>query len=102
MTAIGAGRSSALAYREAVPDGSARPSPVLCLHGFPETSFMWRGVLAAAADTGYRALAPDLPGSGDSPADPPNTWERLVERSRHSSPSSTCRPWCSSSTTGAR
>ena len=24
-------------------------------------------------------MAPDLPGSGRSPADPPNTWERLVE-----------------------
>jgi len=79
VTPIGAGRSSALAYREAAPDGPARPSPVLCLHGFPETSFMWRDVLAAAAGAGYRALAPDLPGSGDSPADPPNTWERLVE-----------------------
>ena len=52
---------------------------MLCLHGFPETSFMWRGVIAPRADAGYRVLAPDLPGSGDSPADPPNTWERLVE-----------------------
>ncbi len=25
------------------------------------------------------SLAPDLPGSGRSPADPPNSWERLVE-----------------------
>ena len=79
MTEIRLERTSALAYREALPDGEARPSPVLCLHGFPETSFMWRGVLEAAADAGYRALAPDLPGSGRSPADPPNTWERLVE-----------------------
>jgi haloalkane dehalogenase len=40
---------------------------------------LWRGLLAAAADAGHRAVAPDLPGTGDSPADPPNTWERLVE-----------------------
>ncbi len=79
MTAVRAERSSALAYLEARPDGDAHPSPLLCLHGFPETSFMWRGLLNAASDAGFRALAPDMPGSGRSPADPPNTWERLVE-----------------------
>jgi haloalkane dehalogenase len=72
-------RSSALAYLEATPAGDAHPSPLLCLHGFPETSFMWRGLLDAASDAGFRGLAPDMPGSGRSPADPPNTWERLVE-----------------------
>jgi haloalkane dehalogenase len=40
---------------------------------------MWRELLPAVAGAGFRALAPDMPGSGDSPADPPNTWERLVE-----------------------
>ena len=32
---------------------------------------MWRDVLPALAAAGYHALAPDLPGYGDSPADPP-------------------------------
>jgi haloalkane dehalogenase len=40
---------------------------------------MWREVLAALAGSGWRAIAPDLPGFGDSPADPPGTWERHVE-----------------------
>ncbi len=74
-----------IAYREAVPDGKANPVPALCLHGFPETSYMWRRVLTALADSGSRALAPDLPGFGDSPADRPGTWERhtrAVERFR--------------------
>jgi len=36
-------------------------------------------VLPAVADAGWRAVAPDLPGFGDSPADPPGTWERQIE-----------------------
>src|SRR4051812_15524134 len=72
-------RVDGIAYREAVP---AHPSDIalaLCLHGFPETAYMWRYVLAALADSGRRGLALDLPGFGDSPADPPGTWERQVE-----------------------
>lgn len=73
---ITAGR---LAYREAVPaEGSSKP-PVLALHGFPETSFMWRHLLPAVAATGRRAIAPDLLGYGDSEPDSPATWERHVE-----------------------
>ncbi len=52
---------------------------MLCVHGFPETSYMWRELLGALAAEGRRAVAPDLPGFGDSPADPPGTWERHVE-----------------------
>jgi haloalkane dehalogenase len=40
---------------------------------------MWRGALDALADAGWWALAPDLPGYGDSPTDRPGTWERHVE-----------------------
>ena len=36
-------------------------------------------MLPEAAAAGYRAMAPDLPGFGDSPADLPGTWERLIE-----------------------
>lgn len=57
--------------------GSGRP--VLLVHGYPESSYMWRAALAALADGGFHALAPDLPGYGDSPAEPPGTWERHVE-----------------------
>ena len=78
MSAIRAARAAGLAYREALPEPDSRAHAVLCLHGFPETSLMWTGVLDAAARAGYRALAPDLPGSGGSPPAAPNTWEQLV------------------------
>lgn len=75
-------RAAGLAYREAAPDGAdagAEEEPVaLLLHGYPESSYMWRGVLPALAEAGWRALAPDLPGYGDSPPDRPATWERHV------------------------
>jgi haloalkane dehalogenase len=70
-------RAAGLAYREAGPESS--PDVVLMVHGYPETSYMWRHVLDAAARCGWRAIAPDLPGFGDSPPDPPGTWERHVE-----------------------
>lgn len=36
--------------------------PVILLHGFPETSHMWEGVLISLASQGYRCLAPDQRG----------------------------------------
>ncbi|MDX6199577.1 MAG: hypothetical protein QOJ79_2728 [Actinomycetota bacterium] len=46
-------------------DGSGPGTPVLLLHGVPETSSVWRDVAPALA-TGRRVLAPDLPGLGGS------------------------------------
>jgi pimeloyl-ACP methyl ester carboxylesterase len=45
------------------------PTVLLC-HGFPETSHSWRHQLAALAQAGIRAVAPDMRGYGqtDSPA----------------------------------
>jgi haloalkane dehalogenase len=51
----------------------------LFVHGYPESSYMWRHALAAAGGAGWRAIALDLPGYGDSPPRPPGTWERHVE-----------------------
>jgi haloalkane dehalogenase len=69
-------QAAGLAYRETGAGGS----PVaLLLHGYPESSYMWRGLLPAIAEAGWRAVAPDLAGFGDSPANPPGTWERHVE-----------------------
>jgi haloalkane dehalogenase len=66
-----------MAYREA---GDPAAQPVLFVHGYPESSFMWRATLAAVAGAGWRGIAPDLPGYGDSPAgDRPGTWEEHVE-----------------------
>lgn len=40
--------------------------PVLLLHGFPELAYSWRHQIASLAAAGYRAIAPDLRGYGDS------------------------------------
>jgi haloalkane dehalogenase len=65
--------AAGLAYREA-----GEGPPALLVHGYPNSSYLWRDVLPAVADAGWRAIAPDLAGYGDSPADPPGTWERHV------------------------
>jgi haloalkane dehalogenase len=69
-------RSGGLAYREA---GDSSDRVALLVHGYPESSYMWRHVLPVLAGAGWRVLAPDLPGYGDSEPDPPGTWERHVE-----------------------
>ena len=91
--------AAGLAYREAGPsDGPV----ALLLHGYPESSYMWREVLSALAGAGWRAVAPDLAGMGDSPPDPPGTWERHAEtRSSASGPSSASSAACPCCTTGA-
>ena len=45
---------------------------VLLCHGFPETWYSWRHQLSALAAAGYRVVAPDMRGFGqtDRPADP--------------------------------
>jgi pimeloyl-ACP methyl ester carboxylesterase len=50
------------------------PLVILC-HGFPEGWRSWRQQLAALADAGYRAVAPDMRGYGgtDAPAGPAQT-----------------------------
>jgi haloalkane dehalogenase len=70
--------AGAIAYREGAPDTSDG-FPLLCLHGWPQSSYMWRHLLPVLASAGRRVLAPDLPGFGDSPPDPPGTWGRHVE-----------------------
>jgi haloalkane dehalogenase len=65
-----------LAYRE---EGQG-DRVALLVHGYPESSYMWRDLMPALADAGWRAVAPDLAGFGDSPPDGPGTWEAHVER----------------------
>jgi haloalkane dehalogenase len=68
--------AAGLFYRESGPaDGPV----ALMLHGFPESSYMWCGVMPAIAEAGWRAVAPDFAGYGDSEPDPPGTWERHIE-----------------------
>ena len=49
-----------------VEDGPPDGRPVLFLHGFPEFWWSWRHQLRACADAGYRAVAMDLRGFGES------------------------------------
>jgi pimeloyl-ACP methyl ester carboxylesterase len=72
-------RADGIAYREAAPSPVPDRSPALCIHGWPQSSYMWRHLLPALAAAGRRALAPDLPGFGDSAPDPPGTLERHVD-----------------------
>ncbi len=61
---------SANGLRHHVVDEGRGPL-VLLLHGFPETSHAWRHQVRALAAAGFRAIAPDVRGYGetDSPAD---------------------------------
>jgi pimeloyl-ACP methyl ester carboxylesterase len=65
-----------LSHRE---EGSPDAPVALLLHGYPQSSYMWRDLMPALAAAGWRAVAPDLAGFGDSEPDPPGTWERHVE-----------------------
>jgi pimeloyl-ACP methyl ester carboxylesterase len=69
--------------------GSGSGTPVLLLHGVPETSSVWRDVQPLLA-TGRRVLAPDLPGLGGSaytgPYDMPSVVEQLVALLDHELP----------------
>jgi haloalkane dehalogenase len=52
-----------LAFREA---GDAGAPVALLLHGYPNSSYLWHDVLPAVAAAGWRAVAPDFAGFGDS------------------------------------
>lgn len=70
--------AAGMKYREAGPaDGPV----VLLVHGYPESSAMWGRASDALAEAGWRAIAPDLPGYGDSelPAGHSGSWEEHVE-----------------------
>ena len=60
-------------------EGSGDGTPVLLLHGVPETSSAWRHLVPRLAD-GRRVLAPDLPGLGGSSYGGPYDVASLVEQ----------------------
>jgi haloalkane dehalogenase len=53
--------------------------PVVCVHGVPVSSFLWRRVLPELAARGLRGIAPDLPGLGltERPTDFDYSWTGL-------------------------
>ncbi len=86
MPQVALKRVGGIAYRETEPTQVSDRLPVLCIHGWPQSSYMWRHLLPALASVGRRAVAPDLPGFGNSPPDPPGTFEHhvdAVDRFRH-------------------
>lgn len=56
-----------------------RGEPVVCVHGVPASSFLYRKVLAELAGRSLRGIAFDLPGLGlaDRPADFDYSWSGL-------------------------
>src|SRR5438105_14088970 len=50
-----------------IDEGDQGPA-VLLLHGFPDTSSLWRGQIPALVGAGFRAIAPDLRGRGQTQA----------------------------------
>jgi len=49
-----------------VPRLGTRPEAVLLLHGFPDSSHVWRHQVPALVEAGMRIIAPDLRGFGES------------------------------------
>lgn len=43
-----------------------KSSTILLIHGFPNTSYQWRHVITPLAAAGYRVIAPDYRGAGES------------------------------------
>ena len=67
-----AAADKAIVARTADADGArlhyltaGRGEPVILLHGYTQTSRMWRPVIAVLAEK-FMVIAPDLPGIGDS------------------------------------
>jgi pimeloyl-ACP methyl ester carboxylesterase len=49
-----------------VDEGPRSGPPVLLLHGFPDSAYLWRHQIPALVERGYRVIAPDLRGFGES------------------------------------
>lgn len=58
-------RGLRLSYLDSAPGDDKRPA-VLFLHGFPDEAILWRAQIAALHNAGYRCIAPDTVGCGES------------------------------------
>ena len=52
---------------------------VLLIHGFPDSNAVWRHQIPALVEAGYRVIAPDLRGFGETAA-PPNKADYHIDR----------------------
>ncbi len=66
MNAITSRKVSANGLSFAVDETGDGDAVALMLHGFPECRYSWRHQLQPLADLGWRAVAPDLRGYGES------------------------------------
>lgn len=66
VTAVSTRRIEANGQTFTVDEAGEGDAVALCLHGFPECRFSWRFQLPVLAAAGWRAVAPDLRGYGDS------------------------------------
>lgn len=57
--------------------GPVDADPVVCLHGVPASSYLYRKVLPELANRGLRGIAFDLPGLAERPADFDYSWTGL-------------------------
>jgi pimeloyl-ACP methyl ester carboxylesterase len=56
-----------LNYREcSAPSSNETKGVILLIHGFPQTSYQFRHVITPLSDAGYRVIAPDYRGAGQS------------------------------------
>ncbi|MBY0096222.1 alpha/beta fold hydrolase [Mesobacillus maritimus] len=62
-----------------IEEGSSSDPAVLLIHGVPESSMLWKHLIPEIASQGFRSIAPDLPGFGQSDRFPyGSTWEKYV------------------------
>ena len=66
MSGISTRVVTANGLRFAIDEAGTGEDVALCLHGFPESRVSWRHQLEPLAAMGWRAVAPDLRGYGDS------------------------------------
>ena len=66
MTAVRSRTIEANGLRFMVDEAGNGPDIALCLHGFPESRFSWRHQLEPLAALGWRVVAPDMRGYGES------------------------------------
>lgn len=74
-----AGRRLVVGRVETFVREEGQGDPVVCLHGVPVSSYLWRKVLCVLASRGLRGIAFDLPGLGlaDRPTDFDYSWTGL-------------------------
>ncbi|KAI5779695.1 Alpha/Beta hydrolase protein [Geopyxis carbonaria] len=62
-------------YVQGFPKHQKPRGTIICIHGFPDIWYSWRGIIPALLEMGLRVIAPDMIGYGqtDMPKVPPNT-----------------------------